>query len=51
MADTKSGKTGGDAAQGITDKMKALMIEGTHFLRKPYTQHQLQDSVKDLLAT
>jgi len=32
----------------ITDKMKALLIEGTHFLRKPYTQHQLQDSVKDL---
>ncbi len=35
----------------ITDKMKALLIEGTHFLRKPYTQHQLQNSVKDLLAT
>ena len=24
--------------------------EGTHFLRKPYTQHQLQNSVKELLA-
>lgn len=35
----------------ITDKMKALLIEGTHFLRKPYTQHQLENSVKDLLAT
>ena len=34
----------------VTDKMKALLIEGTHFLRKPYTQHQLQDSVKDMLA-
>jgi CheY-like chemotaxis protein len=34
----------------ITDKMKSLLIEGTHFLRKPYTQHQLQDSVRDLLA-
>lgn len=34
----------------ITDKMKALLIEGTHFLRKPYTQHQLENSVKDLLA-
>ena len=34
----------------ITDKMKALLIEGTHFLRKPYTQHQLQDSVKEMLA-
>jgi DNA-binding NtrC family response regulator len=34
----------------ITDKMKALLIEGTHFLRKPYTENQLQKSVKDLLA-
>ena len=34
----------------VTDKMKALLIEGTHFLRKPYTQHQLQTSVKELLA-
>lgn len=34
----------------ITDKMKALLIEGTHFLRKPYTQHQLQSAVEDLLA-
>ena len=34
----------------ITEKMKALLIEGAHFLRKPYTQHQLQDSVKEMLA-
>jgi len=34
----------------LTDKMKALLIEGTHFLRKPYTQHQLQDSVKEMLT-
>ena len=34
----------------ITDKMKALLAEGTHFLRKPYTQYQLQSSVKDMLA-
>jgi CheY-like chemotaxis protein len=34
----------------VTDKLKALFIEGTHFLRKPYTQHQLQDSVEGLLA-
>ena len=34
----------------ITDKMKALLAEGTHFLRKPYTQNQLHDSVKDMLA-
>jgi CheY-like chemotaxis protein len=34
----------------VTDKMKALFVEGTHFLCKPYTQHQLQDSVENLLA-
>jgi CheY-like chemotaxis protein len=34
----------------ITDKMKALFVEGTHFLRKPYTQYQLQSSVEELLA-
>jgi len=34
----------------ITETMKALLIDGTHFLRKPYTQTQLQDSVRDLLA-
>src|SRR5450759_3623214 len=33
-----------------TDKMKELFIEGSHFLRKPYTLEQLQDSVEDLLA-
>ena len=34
----------------VTDKMKALFVEGKHFLGKPYTQQQLQDSVEDLLA-
>jgi len=34
----------------VTDKMKALFIEGTKFLRKPYTQRQLQSSVEELLA-
>src|ERR1700730_9294011 len=34
----------------VTDKLKALFVEGTHFLRKPYTQHQLQNSVEDLLV-
>jgi CheY-like chemotaxis protein len=34
----------------ITNKLKALFLEGTDFLRKPYTQSQLQDSVEDLLA-
>ena len=34
----------------LTDKMKALLIDGTHFLRKPYTQYQLQNSVEELLV-
>ena len=34
----------------ITDKMKASFVEGSHFLQKPYTPDQLQNSVKDLLA-
>jgi CheY-like chemotaxis protein len=34
----------------ITDKMKALFVEGSHFLPKPYTQHQLQNAVEELLA-
>ena len=34
----------------ITDKMKALLAEGTHFLHKPYTQNQLHDSVNNMLA-
>ena len=34
----------------ITEKMKALFVEGTHFLRKPYTPSQLKNSVADLLA-
>ena len=34
----------------VTDKMKTLFVEGTRFLRKPYTQYQLQDSFAALLA-
>jgi CheY-like chemotaxis protein len=34
----------------VTDKLRALFVEGAHFLRKPYTHHQLQDSVEGLLA-
>ena len=34
----------------ITDKMKALFVEGSHFLPKPYTQQQLQTSVEKLLT-
>jgi len=34
----------------VTDKMKALFVEGAHFLPKPYTQHHLQDAVGKLLT-
>jgi CheY-like chemotaxis protein len=34
----------------INDKMKALFVEGAHFLPKPYTQDQLQDAVEKLLT-
>jgi DNA-binding NtrC family response regulator len=34
----------------VTDKLRALFVEGAHFLRKPYTHHQLRDSVEGLLA-
>ena len=34
----------------ITDKMKALFVEGTHCLRKPYSEVQLHDSIDGLLA-
>src|SRR5664280_46145 len=33
----------------VTDKMKALLIKGMHFLCKPYTQHQLQNSIEELV--
>ena len=34
----------------INDQMKALFVEGSHFLPKPYTQQQLQSAVEGLLA-
>jgi CheY-like chemotaxis protein len=34
----------------ITDKTQALFVEGARFLGKPYSPHQLQNSVEDLLA-
>ena len=34
----------------VTDKMKAMFVDGMECLRKPYTQDQLQDSVEALLA-
>ena len=37
-------------ANAITEKMKAMFVEGTQCLRKPYTQHQLQDCFAALLA-
>jgi hypothetical protein len=30
--------------------MKSLLVAGTHFLRKPYTENQLHDSVVLMLA-
>jgi CheY-like chemotaxis protein len=34
----------------INDKMKALFVEGARFLPKPYTDHQLNNSMAELLA-
>jgi CheY-like chemotaxis protein len=34
----------------VTEKMKALFVEGTKCLRKPYTPRELRDSLADLLA-
>jgi len=34
----------------INDKTKALFVGGAHFLPKPYTRFQLQNSVEALLA-
>lgn len=34
----------------LTDEMKALFVEGAHFISKPYTPRQLQDSIEGLLA-
>jgi CheY-like chemotaxis protein len=34
----------------VNDKMKALFVEGAHFLQKPYTELQLQSSVAGLFA-
>jgi CheY-like chemotaxis protein len=34
----------------MTDKMNALFVEGAHFIHKPYSPDQLQNSVEELLA-
>jgi CheY-like chemotaxis protein len=37
-------------ANCFTDKLQALFARGTQFLRKPYTEDQLQSSLEHLLA-
>jgi CheY-like chemotaxis protein len=39
--------TGNSATAGL----KALFVDGSQFIGKPYTPHQLQSSVKALLST
>ena len=34
----------------VTDTIRALFVEGTHCLCKPYTPNQLQHSLEELLA-
>ena len=34
----------------VTDVMKALFVEGTHCLRKPYAEHQLRASIEGMLV-
>ena len=34
----------------LTDKLKTRLVEGMHFLTKPYSPDQLQNSVEELLA-
>ena len=34
----------------MTDKMRALFVDGAHFMQKPYTPAQLNASMKELLA-
>ena len=34
----------------MTEKMKALFVEGARFMQKPYTPDQLRNSMKELLA-
>jgi DNA-binding NtrC family response regulator len=34
----------------VTERMKILLIEGMQFLKKPYTQNQLESSIASTLA-
>jgi CheY-like chemotaxis protein len=38
------------SGNSVTDKLKAMFVEGTQFLGKPYTPTQLQNSLETLLA-
>jgi CheY-like chemotaxis protein len=37
-------------ANCVTDKLQSLFVKDTYFLRKPYTEDQLQGSIQTLLA-
>ena len=34
----------------VTDKLKAMFVEGAHFRQKPYTEKKLRQSIGELLA-
>ena len=34
----------------VTEKVKSQFVDGAHFLRKPYSAHQLKSSVERVLA-
>ena len=34
----------------VTEKMKSLLVNGTHVLLKPYTEQELQTSINKMLA-
>ncbi|MFI5001563.1 MAG: response regulator [Reyranellales bacterium] len=38
------------SGNSVTDQMKSQFVQNSHFLPKPYTDHQLQDSIQSLLA-
>jgi DNA-binding NtrC family response regulator len=38
------------SGNSVTDQMKSRFVEGSLFLPKPYTEHELQDSLQNLMA-
>lgn len=38
------------SGSSVTDDMGTLFVDGSHFLQKPYTQNQLQNSMEKLFA-